>query len=232
MSLAAAQLFLCSLFVWPFVFSWKQEGARRRRGDKGKKAGEGLKGVALFSPGSLASAARKHVLLFRIRGDAAAGAESYFCCIYTADCLEVWELCTLFCKSRRQPGDKQDGLEHSDRVCVSLRGYLRAPLSLLFNHCDLAWALGTGTLLSSCGFLKMPRSNKTNTDPRLPPPPPSPWHTGTGQGDFSMDRRTFSLTSSFSCSAETARLRRQDGHCRGTGHCIQGTGFMVRNADS
>lgn len=118
-----AQLFLHSLFVWFFVFS----GSSEPGGDEvTKRKREGLEGGCTPLSSSLASLARKHVLLFRIRGDTVAGAELFLPYLYYRLlagawlCLELWELCALLCKSKRQSGDKQDSLEHSETVCVSL----------------------------------------------------------------------------------------------------------------
>lgn len=51
--------------------------------------------------------------------------------------------------------------------------------------------------------------------------PPSPWHIGTGQGDFIMDRRTCSLILSLSPRVQRFVPHWQADHCRGTGHRIQ-----------
>lgn len=61
-------------------------------------------------------------------------------------CLEVWELCALFCQSKRQVGDKQNSLENSDCVRISHWVYRHSLLSTLIfttfagshGHCFLS----------------------------------------------------------------------------------------------
>lgn len=82
-------------------------------------------------------------------------------------------------------------LEHSDCVCVSLWVYIYAlcclcsliiVISLGHGHCFSPYA---GSFKDAA--LIALQSNKTNTNPIPTLPSPSPWHIGTGQGDFSMD---------------------------------------------
>ncbi len=152
---------------------WKQP-AQRRRGDKEER---GIKGGCTVLSGLLASQVRKHVLLFRIRGDTMAGAELFLLYLYYRLlagawlCLELWELCALFCKSKRQAGDKQDSPEHSETGCVSLWVYLCTLLPLLFNHCDLARPSPQGHCFLShflCRIFKMPPQYMSGVIKQIP----------------------------------------------------------------
>lgn len=85
-SSSISQPFLCPPFYSALCLICKQR-AWRRQGDKEKE--RGIEGGSTVLRGSLASLVWKHVLLFRIRRDTVAGAESYFCSIYTTDCSPV-----------------------------------------------------------------------------------------------------------------------------------------------
>lgn len=188
--------FPCYVFIQPGGVSGSLEETRWQRK---RQAWMGDCTVALKC--LLASIAWEHVLLFRIRGDTVAGAESNFCCIYTTDCwpvggcLEVWELCALFCKSKRQVGDKQDSLEHFDSVCVSVWIHLCTVLSRLFNHFDLCRHWDIVFSPATCRVLNMQSRWTGRIIIIKKTPAPS----------SVTDRRTLSRTSSFSRTAETLR---------------------------
>lgn len=133
MSSAPALLSLCSAFVWLFVFFWKQQALektrlQREKDEEGLHCSQRLVGISSSKTRPSVQDQRRHggwgpvVFLLYLHDRLLAGARL---------CLEVWELCALFCKRQRQAGDKQESREHSDCLCFSLVPSMHPVVSLI-----------------------------------------------------------------------------------------------------